>query len=633
MTMQLSEAQKQAVEYVDGPTLVTAGAGSGKTRTLTAKIAHLVTRLGYDPAAILAITFTNKAAEEMKGRLEQATGLAISRFPWVRTFHSACFQILKEHCEWLGYHKPITIHSDYQQKTDAKKVLIHLDLDRKYLGPLRSLISRAKNSGIPYDYLSANGRLPRMREAYDLYNEILARQNAVDFDDILLLTRDLLEKNQEVRERFRAAFDYILIDEFQDSNPIQNAIVDLLLRNGNLTVVGDDYQSIYQFRGADPLHFIDFPNKYPTTRIFRLERNYRSTEPIVAATDALIAHNRSRIDKTCYSTRPGPLIQLAEFLDENQEASWVARRCWEYRNYRKIPLERMAVLYRTRFCSLALERAMRTNRLPYQMMGGSGFFERREVQDLNAYLICAVNPRDDASFERIVNVPKRGIGTGTLNKVLAHREAGQAIQKTCRIALQLGRIRGKAATALNQLLELLHLVSRKPPAEAIELIVEQTGYRDYLGSFSESAEDYDMRLENLHQMGFSASQHRTIAGYLEDCALVREDQDDADDGRGVRLSTFHAAKGLEYQVVFVIGLEEGLLPHWRSVTSAGEDPETAVGDPGLEEERRLLYVGMTRAVDRLHLSRARARRGEFNRASRFLDEIPKSYLEIAEESI
>lgn len=633
MTLQLSEPQRQAVEYVDGPTLVTAGAGSGKTRTLTAKIAHLVNRLGYDPASILAITFTNKAAEEMKHRLVQVTGLSINNFPWVRTFHSACFQILKEHCEWLGYRNPVTIHSDYQQKTDAKKVLVHLDLDRKYLGSLRSLISRAKNSGDPYQHLRANGQLPRKREAYDLYNEILGRQNALDFDDILLLTRDLLAKNEEVRNQFRSTFDYILIDEFQDSNPIQNQIVDLLLRNGNLTVVGDDYQSIYQFRGADPMHFIDFPNKYPTAKVFRLERNYRSTEPIVAATDALISHNRSRIDKTCYSTRPGPPIVLAEFLDENGEAGWVARKCWEYRNYQKIPLEQMAVLYRTRFCSLAFERAMRANGLPYQMMGGSGFFERREVQDLNAYLICAVNPSDDATFERIVNVPKRGIGTGTINKILAHREAGASFQQTCRTTLELGRIRGKAASGLRQLLDLLVQLRRMAPAEAIEWTLEKTGYRDYLKSFSESVEDFDMRLENIQQMVFSASQHHTITQYLEECALVREDQEDADDSRGVRLSTFHAAKGLEYQVVFVVGLEEGLLPHWRSVSGESGNFEAQAGDPGLEEERRLLYVAMTRTVELLHLSRARARRGEFNRASRFLDEIPEAYLETAAESI
>ncbi len=620
MTMELSEEQRQAVRYVDGPTLVTAGAGSGKTRTLTAKIAYLVNGLGYRPDRILAITFTNKAAAEMKARLVKITGRPAADFPWVRTFHSACFLILKEHCEELGYRKPLIIHSEYHQKTTAKKVLAHLDIDRKYLGAVRALISRAKNSGSPLGYIDDHRQLPRCREAYELYNEILAQQNAVDFDDILLLTRDLLHRNPSIRKRYQNAFDYILIDEYQDSNGIQNAIVDLLLLNGNLTVVGDDYQSIYQFRGADPSHFITFPEKYPEAKVFRLERNYRSSEPIVAAADALIAHNRLRLEKTCFSTRPGPPIQLRSFLDENGEASWIARKCWEYRNYKKIRLEDMAVLYRTKFCSLGFERALRAQGLPYRMVGGRGFFERREIIDINAYLISAVNVRDDASFERVINVPKRGIGAGTVKKILTHRKPGASLQQSCRLVVETGRVGGKAAKALQRLLAVLDGIRRLPPADAIRQVLEETGYMVYMEGYCHSKDDFDCRRENLEQLIYSASEKRDIAEYLEECALLREDQDDQDDGQGVRLSTFHGAKGLEYRVVFVAGLEEGMLPHWKSVSGDGSEA-------GIEEERRLLYVAMTRAMETLHLSWTKTRRGQLNRPSRFLKEIPETCLQ------
>lgn len=625
--LELSEEQRKAVEYVDGPSLVTAGAGSGKTRTLTAKIAHLVNRLGHDPARILAITFTNKAAGEMKSRLRAVTGRPAEAFPWVRTFHSACFQILKEHCEVLGYQKPLTIHSEYQQKTNLKRVLGRLDLDPKLLNPMRAAISRAKNSENPWHALDHSFRVPRKREAYELYNELLVQQNAVDFDDILMLTRDLLRNYGEVREICRGLFDYILIDEFQDSNAIQNEIVDLLLRDGRLTVVGDDYQSIYRFRGADPVHFIRFPEKFPGAAVFRLEENYRSTEAIVKAAEALIAHNRYRIEKTCFSRRSGPPVAVRGFTGEDLEAAWVADCCWQYHLYEKIPLDQMAVLYRTRFCSLAFERAFRSSGIPYQLMGGRGFFERREVQDINAYLVASVNPRDDASFERIVNVPRRGIGSGTLQKIMGYKAGPLSMQEACRLAFEDGVLPKKTAKELGRLLHLLESLGRERPDRAIRRILEETGYVEYLEAFAENERDAGERLENIEQMVHAASQKQTIAEYLENCALLREDQDDADDGHGVRLSTFHAAKGLEYRVVFVAGVEEGLLPHWRSVTvGTGQEGGALENEAGIEEERRLLYVAMTRASERLHLSWCRTRRGELVSPSRFLDELPEGLI-------
>ncbi len=624
----LSPAQKKAIQIIDRPVLVAAGAGSGKTRTLTAKIAHLVNVAHIPPDRILAITFTNKAAEEMKSRLKEMTGRSPQEFPWVRTFHSACFQILKKYCGHLGYTHPLTIHSDYQQRVDLKKVMAQLDLDKKYLLPLKSAISRAKNSEDPRTAIARFRHIPRREEAYALYNEILAQQNALDFDDILLLTRDLLRRHEDVRKECQDLFDYVLVDEFQDSNAVQCQIMDLLVRNGNLTVVGDDYQSIYQFRGADPSFFMDFPQTYPDSCVVRLEENYRSTRPIVAAAEGLIAHNRRRIEKTCFSRREGKPVEIREFLSEDHEAFWIAETCRDLRESEGIPLEEMAVLYRTKFSSMALERALRSKGVPYTMVGGRGFFERREIQDLNAYLMSAVNPRDDVSLERIINVPRRGLGPGTLKKILATGGSGTPYREKCRRALERGILSPKAARSLKELLDLLDEIRRLPPADALQKVIHQCGYEAYLRSVSEDEDDWVSRMENIRQMLHVASQASDLETYLEECALIREDQDDSDDGFGVRLSTFHAAKGLEFRVVFVIAVEESILPHWRSI---GENPyggsleADAENEAALEEERRLLYVAMTRAREHLYLTYAKARKGELSRPSRFLSELPEEH--------
>lgn len=615
----LSQAQRAAVAHISSPAIVTAGAGSGKTRTLTSKIAHLVNGLGYNPAKILAITFTNKAAFEMKARLQKVTGRPVGDFPWVRTFHSACFQILKEHCELLGYRKPLLIHDASQQQAHFKKVLTALDLGRKHLYAASSLISAAKNSGDPVNYLKISSKLPRRTEVYQLYNERLEQSNSVDFDDILLLTKVLLTKHAELRERYRETFDYILVDEFQDTNNIQNQIVDLLLRDGNLTVVGDDYQSIYRFRGADPLHFINFPQKYEGAAVFRLEENFRSTAQIVAAAESIIANNRQRIEKTCFSSREGEPIQLKTLPHQEAEAEWVAHKCWEYASQKKIPPDEIAILYRTKFTSLPFERALRSSRLPYTMVGAQGFFQRKEVQDINSYLISAVNPRDDVSFERIVNVPRRGIGPAAVNKILAGKRGSLSLQDACRQAVGKKILPQKASAALGQLLDLLESLAREKPGEAIRRVLLEGGYDEYLKAFSESADDFESRRENVTQMIYDASRKESIADYLEDAALIRDDQDTADNGKGIRLSTIHAAKGLEFKVVFVVTLEEGILPHHRSV-SMDDGNEN---DEGIEEERRLMYVAMTRASDILILTRAENRRGEETIPSRFLEELPE----------
>ena len=626
----LSPAQKEVVCCSRGPILVSAGAGSGKTRTLTAKIAYLISELGYNPSRILAITFTNKAAEEMKSRLETMTGLPRQNFPWIRTFHSACFRILNHEAPRVGYQTPISVYSESQQKTLLKRILISLNVNtEKYLRQTQSIISLAKNSGYPERFLEQYPNIPKLMDAYLKYNEALKNLNAVDFDDILLLVRNLLKQDQSVREMYQNAFDYILVDEFQDSNRLQNEITELLMRDGNLMVVGDDYQSIYGFRGSDLAYFVSFPERFKKSVVFRLEENFRSTTPIVAAADELIAHNKIRLEKRCFSRRPGPPIVLAEFVNEREEAMWVASKCLEYHRRHGIPLHEIAVLYRTRFCSLSFEEAFREIKIPYRIVGARGFFESKEIQDINAYLVSALNSRDDMAFERVISVPPKGIGPATIKKIEALKKPGMSLQEATWTALQANVLSKKVTKALVNLKALLEDIAKLPPREAIECFLYRTSYLEYLRDYSKDEEDFFHRQGNIDQFIYMASESQTMSELLEKATLVREEQDDASgDGKtsAVQLMTFHGAKGLEFRVVFVIGVEEGLLPHWRSIM-------TRVGDwgenqEGIEEERRLLYVAMTRAAEYLHLSWVLERQGKYAEPSRFIHEIPKQYVTI-----
>ncbi|SFM74183.1 ATP-dependent helicase [Thermodesulforhabdus norvegica] len=621
----LSPEQEKAVRCTSSPVIVAAGAGSGKTRTLTAKIAYLVKECGYSPQRILAITFTNKAADEMKSRLRAMTGLDEEAFPWVRTFHSACFRILKQECHRVGLERPISVRSDSQQTTILKGVLLELNVDKKYLQPAKWLISMAKNSGDPYAFMeSKKMSVPGIRGIYDRYNEILRSQNAVDFDDILLLVKEIMQKWPDVRRHYQELFDYILVDEFQDSNRLQNDIMELLVRNGNLTVVGDDYQSIYTFRGAEPRFFLTFPESFPGCSIVKLEQNYRSTSTIVSASNALIAHNRMKMEKRCYSLKEGPPILAKELFDERDEAEWIAHKCREYFSGHGIPWHDMAVLYRTRFCSKAFEEAFRKLRIPYRIVGARGFYESKEIQDINAYLVSAVNPRDDLAFERIINVPRRGVGAGTLKKINSFRSPGTSLQDACWLALQSGTITGKAAAELTQLKEHLSVIAGLSPKEAISFVMDKVGYESYLQEYARDREDFINRLENVELLTYVASKSSGIEEFLEECALIREEQDEDQDGKeGVKLMTFHAAKGLEFRIVFVAGVEEGLIPHWRSLFDEDSLQENI---KGVEEERRLMYVAMTRAIERLHITWALSRQGRFCKPSRFLWEIPEEFI-------
>lgn len=613
--MDLTHQQNDAVMHMGTPALVVAGAGSGKTRTLTAKIAHLIEK-GIAPEQILAITFTNKAADEMKGRLVRITGLSEKRFPWVRTYHSACLQILKRHHALMGFTSTPQIYQPHQQEKIIKEILIRGNYDKKHTRPVLFQISLAKNSADPQAYFQYSPKYAYvidMAEVYNLYEVALKQRSAVDFDNILLLTRDLLRDHKEIRETYRNQFSYVLVDEYQDTNNLQEELTGLLTANGNLFCVGDDWQAIYSFRGSNINHFLAFEKNYPGAKLFRLEQNFRSADEIVQMANLVIQNNKNRVDKKCFSDKQGGVVELHNFYNEEDEARWVASKIRVLRQS-GISYDQLAVLYRTKFCSLSFEQTFRAAGIPYQMMGGKGFFDRKEILDLVSYLAVAQFEKDDVSLERIINIPKRGVGPGTLKKIIAIRQEGMGLFDAVRRAVHEKILSNKLYNALKSFVELIDAIKSLAPAEALTQVISQTRYMDYLESYAKGNQrDLTTRQENIEQLVYSASKKSTLEGFLEEAALIKDDKEDDEDdnGHGVKLSTIHASKGLEYFAVFVVGCEEQLFPHWKSMESS-ED---------MEEERRLMYVSMTRAESYLYLSSANFRRGQYNPPSRFLTEI------------
>ncbi len=610
--MQLSEQQKNAVLHTGTPALVVAGAGSGKTRTLTAKIAYLIEK-GYDPSRILAITFTNKAAEEMKTRLVKQTRLSIDRFPWVRTYHSACYTILKLHAEILGFKHPLQILSAYHQQKLYKDIAASLNIEKSSIPGLISDISKAKNFADPLKYIE---HLPKIKKAMTLavfgrYEQELRQRNSLDFDNILLFTRDLLRNNEAVRQKYRALFQYILVDEYQDTNNLQEEITGLFLGHKNLFCVGDDWQAVYGFRGSNVNHFLSFPEKYPEASIFKLEQNYRSASEIVKLANSLIGNNERRMDKTCFSSKTGGMVSTHDFPNEFEEAIWVAKKIRSLKSM-GIPYSAMAVMYRTKSLSLWFEKEFRRANIPYRMMGSKGFFERMEVLDINCYLLAAVFPDDDVAFDRIVNTPKRGIGPAMMKKIAQARLDGASLQTTARSMMKERIFSPKIHGGLTRLFEGLDRMKTMKPDDAIRFVLYEFGYTDHIAETCKTREELDSRKENIDELVFNASLKTSLTDYLEEIVLVNEDKDDdKDDKNGVSLSTIHASKGLEYGAAFIVGVEEELFPHWRSLTSEAE----------IEEERRLMYVAVTRAERYLFITSARERRNKRSRKSRFLWEL------------
>ncbi len=618
--MKLTRQQQQAVSHMGSPALVTAGAGSGKTRTLTAKIAHLISS-GLSPERILAITFTNKAADEMKNRLLTMTGIPEFKFPWVRTYHSACFRILSAHCRLLGFESPVQIYDTYHQRETYKSILRDMNLDKKLAPAIMAEISRAKNSGDPSAYFDAKPYVSYapLTDVFYLYENALKEKNAVDFDNLLLLVRDLLKKNPDVRQKYRELFDYVLVDEYQDTNNIQEELTGLLSRGDNLFCVGDDWQAIYSFRGSNINHFLSFERRYDNARIFRLEQNFRSADEIVKLANHLIEYNAGKMEKTCFSDKTGGVVECHEFSDEREEAAWVAEKITVLRQA-GVPYDNMAVLYRTKFTSLFFERGLREYHIPYHLLGDRGFFDRKEIMDINSYLLAAVFEKDDTAFERIVNTPRRGIGPKALANITKLRTGGMSVQDAARKAVAENLLPARTYKALKEVLTLLDDIRSMPPGQAIGTVIDRIDYLGYIKQYADTnSMDFTTRVENIEQLEFAASQKDSLLEYLEEAALIREDkEEEGEQGGGVNLSTIHSAKGLEFQVVFVAGCEENLFPHWKSV----ESPED------LQEERRLMYVAMTRAERFLYFTSTDFRKGQFTRRSRFLYEIENHMDEI-----
>ncbi len=625
----LNEAQREAVLATEGPLLVVAGAGSGKTRVLTYRVAHLIHAIGVKPNEILAITFTNKAAGEMRERLERMLG-ATARAIWILTFHAACGRILRREAERLGYRSNFTIYDDQDQVRLVKACLEELGKDPKRFSPrgIHSQISREKNNLVsPEQYLSRVASFwdQTVAETYDLYQRRLHASNAVDFDDLLMLTVEVLERFPEALARWRKAFRYVLVDEYQDTNHAQYRLLQLLGgEHGNVCAVGDPDQSIYAFRGADIRNIMEFERDFPGTRVIALEQNYRSTNRILRAANGVIEQNRERKPKQLFSDLgEGEAVRVAEVEDEHAEARFVAAEIASLLSSDYSGNE-IAVFYRTNAQSRVLEDVLVRQDVPYQVIGGPRFYERAEIRDATAYLTVLSNLQDAGSLLRIANRPRRGIGDTSLARLVTHAEAtGRTLWEAMADpeAAGVAPASCRAIRAFHTTMQSLLSASLELPVdELLERVLEKTGMLEALEA--ERTIEARGRIENLQELVGVAREYRhqaqeaSLAGFLQDISLV-SDQDTISDERGVvTLMTLHNAKGLEFRSVFMIGMEEGVFPHIR-----------AIEEQGVEEERRLCYVGMTRAMERLTLTHTTARslygRRNYNLASRFLDELPQ----------
>ncbi len=625
----LNTPQRQAVTHGEGPLLILAGAGSGKTRTLTHRIAWLIREHGVPPWQILAVTFTNKAAGEMRERLEKLLGGVEGL--WVSTFHSACVRILRRELERFGFTSQFTIYDDGDQERLLKSVLQELNISEQTLKPraAASAIDGAKNRGLWPEELPADDYGAQLvARVYARYQERLKQANALDFGDLLMWTVRLLERDEVVRRNWQGRFRYLLVDEFQDTNQIQYRLVRLLAGGErNLCVVGDDDQSIYRWRGAEVGNILNFEIDYPGCVTIRLEQNYRSTQNILAAAGGVVARNRERKGKKLWTENPaGEPLTVETLADDLEEARFIAGELSRRRRAGQ-HLRDMAVLYRTNAQSRAFEEALVREKIPYVMIGGVKFFSRMEIKDILAYLRLLVNPADAVAARRVINVPPRGIGAVTVEKIATLEEEAGGLLPACRLALERGLLGGAAAhkvAAFAALMEELRglLAAEVPYAELTAELIEKSGYGPMLRE--ERTEEARERLRNLEELLAGMEEHAasepTLAGYLEQVALVTDlDSFDGSLDR-VTLMTLHAAKGLEFPTVFMTGMEEGLFPLTRS---SGSDEE-------LEEERRLCYVGMTRAMEKLFLTHARRRRVygdyQFNPPSRFITEIPSNLI-------
>jgi DNA helicase-2/ATP-dependent DNA helicase PcrA len=621
----LTAPQREAVVQRGGPLLVIAGAGSGKTRVLTRRIAHILAMGDARPWEIMAITFTNKAADEMRRRVVDLVG-ADARAMWVSTFHSACLRMLRSHADVLGYQRGFTIYDAGDAESAVERIMKELNLDTKRLSPrsVSAAISAAKNEMLSPDAYAESGdgdpHHRRIAEIYHLYSARLMLANAMDFDDLLLNAVAMLKKDDEVRASYQNRFKYLLVDEFQDTNGVQNQLVMMLAeKHRNLCVVGDSDQSIYRFRAADVRNILQFEQRFPDASVILLEQNFRSTQTILDAANAVISKNTSRHAKNLFTDDvQGEKIRLYRAGDEYDEGRWVATELRRLATESKLSWNQMAVFYRTNAQSRVLEEEMLRASIPYRVISGMRFYDRKEVKNALAFARLIVNPRDEASARRVINEPKRGIGEAAQAKLgIYAAQHGLSFAEATHYAKEAG-LSGRALSGAQKfsfmLDELRALANDLAPREVIDAIVRESGMGDALRA--ENSDEAYSRLENLGELASAASQYDTLMDFVERMALVA-DSDQLDGGAGaISMMTLHVAKGLEFPAVVITGLEETIFPHRRALSDDNE----------LEEERRLCYVGITRAMRHLILTHAWSRTMWGNRmdalASRFLQEIP-----------
>jgi len=626
------------VEHQGGPLLILAGAGSGKTRVLAYRIAYLIRERGVRPQQILAVTFTNKAAREMLERVERLLGGPVARGIWIGTFHHICSRILRRHGERIGVPKNFVIYDTEDQRALLREVLAGAGMDERRFPPevVHALIGRAKDEGLgPAEYAARaeNFFQEAVARAYRGYQALLRERGALDFDDLLLETLRLFEDAPEVLQEYQNRFQHILVDEYQDTNRVQYRLVAALAdQHRNLCVVGDDDQSIYRWRGADIRNILDFERDYPDATIIKLEQNYRSTKRILAGAWEVIQHNPHRHQKRLWTDNPeGEPIAVYEAFDGHDEARFIVETIRHHhaqgRAYRE-----MVVLYRTNAQSRLFEEQLLRSGIPYQVVGGVRFYERREIKDILAYLRLAQNPLDVGSLRRVINVPRRGIGDITLGRLEAFAaQRGTSLMEAMASPEALAELPRAAARAVGDFVGLVERLrdraARVPASELIEQTIAESGYQEMLER--EGTEEAYSRLENLRELVTVAQEFATVTGeesleaFLQHLALITDIDTWQEQADRISLMTLHSAKGLEFPVVFLAGMEEGLFPHARTIEEEG----------GLEEERRLCYVGMTRAKERLYITYARQRMvfGAVRPGipSRFVEEIPQALLQPA----
>ena len=632
----LNKEQQQAVQHTEGPLLILAGAGSGKTKVLTVRIAHLLAQ-GVNPYEILAITFTNKAAKEMKSRVEGLVGDVANRI-WLSTFHSFCAKFLRfEIDSFLGYNSNFNIYDTSDSQAVIKAALKALNLDDKYypVGAMIAAISDAKNKLLFASDFRKQARdfyQQKVADVYEYYERELRKNNALDFDDLLLVAVKLLQSNATVLDKYSHRFRYVMIDEYQDTNHAQYLLAKLLASHWkNIAVVGDADQSIYAWRGADIQNILDFEKDYPNCTSIKLEQNYRSTKIILDAANAVIDNNEGRPEKNLWTDKiEGAKIQHFTAQSEHEEAAFIGDTIAKKHDIHDVPYGDMAILYRTNAQSRVLEEALIKRALPYTMVGGTKFYDRKEIKDVLAYLRVLYNPFDDLSLLRIINVPKRSIGATTVAKLQDYaREKGTSLFMTLTQLHLIDSIKGKTKEKLEEfgilIFTLVSEMEDKTVLDILESILDRTGY---LAQLEESTDPQDQaRAENIGELLSVAKDFQdtnpsgTVEDFLEQVALVNDVDSFEQEEAKVTLMTLHAAKGLEFPIVFLCGLEEGLFPHSRTLMNPEE----------IEEERRLAYVGITRAEKELYISNATTRtvfgRTSSYLPSRFIDEIPEELVD------